>query len=100
MITLFKTISIILLVYYGLKIILKLAAPYIMKYFSKKLAARFGADFSNTTAPNTSQKKEGEITIDKVPNTKKASGFTSSNNGSILSQAVKVSLNQPFLPLP
>tara|TARA_B110000037_G_scaffold41280_1_gene51030 strand:- start:458 stop:610 length:153 start_codon:yes stop_codon:yes gene_type:complete len=42
-----------------------------MKYFSKKLAARFGADFSNTTATNTSQKKEGEITIDKVPNTKK-----------------------------
>ena len=73
MITLFKTISIILLVYYGLKFILKLAAPYIMKYFSKKLAARFGADFSNTTAPNTSQKKEGEITIDKVPNTKKGS---------------------------
>jgi hypothetical protein len=53
MITLFKTISIILLVYYGLKIILKLAAPYIMKYFSKKLAARFGADFSNATPPNT-----------------------------------------------
>ena len=73
MITLFKTISIILLVYYGLKIILKLAAPFIMKYFSKKLAARFGAGFSDTTAPNTSQKKEGEISIDKVPNTKKAS---------------------------
>ena len=73
MITLFKTISIILLVYYGLKIILKLAAPYIMKYFSKKLAARFGADFSNNTPSNTSQKEEGEITIDKVPNTKKTS---------------------------
>tara|TARA_B100000787_G_scaffold33343_1_gene22887 strand:+ start:919 stop:1179 length:261 start_codon:yes stop_codon:yes gene_type:complete len=73
MITLFKTISIILLVYYGLKIILKLAAPFIMKYFSKKLAARFGAGFSDTTPPNTSQKKEGEISIDKVPNTKKTS---------------------------
>ena len=73
MITLFKTISIILLVYYGLKIILKLAAPFIMKYFSKKLAARFGANFSDKTPPNTSQKKEGEISIDKVPNTKKTS---------------------------
>ena len=73
MITLFKTISIILLVYYGLKIILKLAAPFIMKYFSKKLATRFGAGFSDTTPPNTSQKKEGEISIDKVPNTKKTS---------------------------
>ncbi|CAI8292656.1 MAG: Uncharacterised protein [Flavobacteriaceae bacterium] len=73
MITLFKTISIILLVYYGLKIILKLAAPFIMKYFSKKLAARFGAGFSDKTPPNTSQKKEGEISIDKVPNTKKTS---------------------------
>ena len=73
MITLFKTISIILLVYYGLKIILKLAAPFIMKYFSKKLAARFGAGFSDKTPPNTSQKKEGEISIDKVPITKKTS---------------------------
>ena len=73
MITLFKTISIILLVYYGLKIILKLAAPFIMKYFSKKLAARFSANFSDKTPPNTSQKKEGEISIDKVPNTKKTS---------------------------
>ncbi|MDA9284191.1 hypothetical protein N9P61_01660 [Flavobacteriaceae bacterium] len=32
-----------------------------MKYFSKKLAARFGADFSNTTAPNTSQKKRARL---------------------------------------
>ncbi len=73
MITFFKTILIILLVYYGLKIILKLAAPYIMKYFSKKLAARFGANFGNMTPPNTSPEKEGEITIDKTPNAKKPS---------------------------
>ncbi|MFT7667272.1 MAG: hypothetical protein ACI9O8_001618 [Patiriisocius sp.] len=72
MITFFKTILIILLVYYGLKIILKLAAPYIMKYFSKKLAARFGANFGNMTPPNASPEKEGEITIDKAPHVKKA----------------------------
>ncbi len=73
MMTFLKTILIILLVYYGLKIILKLTAPYIMKYFSKKLAERFGADFGNMKPPGASQEKEGSVTIDKVPNTKKKS---------------------------
>jgi len=42
MITLFKTISIILLVYYGLKIILKLAAPYIKVPNTKKASKTVG----------------------------------------------------------
>ena len=71
--TFIKTLLTVLLVYYGLKIILKLAAPYIMKYFSKKLAARFGANFSNTASTNNAQKKEGEDTIDKVPTKQKSS---------------------------
>jgi hypothetical protein len=72
MISFLKAILIILLVYYGLKIILKLTAPYIMKYFSKKLAERFGVDFGSMTPPNTPSGKEGKITIDKTPNSKKA----------------------------
>ncbi len=71
--TFIKTLLTVLLVYYGLKIILKLAAPYIMKYFSKKLAARFGANFSNTASTNNAQKKEGEVTIEKVPTKQKTS---------------------------
>ena len=71
--TFIKTLLTLLLVYYGLKIILKLAAPYIMKYFSKKLAARFGANFSNTASKNNAQKKEGEVTIEKVPTKQKTS---------------------------
>ena len=71
--TFIKTLLTVLLVYYGLKIILKLAAPYIMKYFSKKFAARFGANFSNTASTNNAQKKEGEVTIEKVPTKQKSS---------------------------
>jgi len=71
--TFIKTLLTVLLVYYGLKIILKLAAPYIMKYFSKKLAARFGANFSNTASTNNAQRKEGEVTIEKVPTKQKSS---------------------------
>ena len=71
--TFIKTLLTVLLVYYGLKIILKLAAPYIMKYFSKKLAARFGANFSNTASTNNAQKKEGVVTIEKVPTKQKSS---------------------------
>ena len=73
MIAFIKTVLIVLLVYNGVKIILKLVAPYIMKYFSKKLAARFGANFSNTASTNNAQKKEGEVTIEKVPTKQKSS---------------------------
>jgi len=44
-----------------------------MKYFSKKLAARFGANFSNTASTNNAQRKEGEVTIEKVPTKQKSS---------------------------
>jgi len=66
-----KTILFILLFYYGFKILSRLFAPLIMRYFSKKMQEKFGAqfkDFANQQKQHTKQKeKEGEITIDKMP---------------------------------
>jgi Flp pilus assembly protein TadB len=40
-----RTILIILLVWYGVKILMRLFAPYLVKYMSKKMQERFGQQF-------------------------------------------------------
>ncbi|MBU3822327.1 DUF4834 family protein [Flavobacteriaceae bacterium XHP0103] len=67
---LLRTILIILLIYYGLKIISRIFAPVIIKYFAKKASERFGGQFNGHQPRKEAPKKEGEVTIDKMPNTK------------------------------
>jgi len=68
---LLRTILIILLIYYGLKIISRIFAPVIIKYFAKKASERFGGQFNNhQNQYKKAQRKEGEVTIDKMPNRK------------------------------
>lgn len=64
-----KTILIILLVYFGVKIFARLFAPVLFKYVTKKAEKKFGQQFGNHQAKQP-PKKEGETTIDKIPNTK------------------------------
>ncbi len=69
-----KTVLIILLVYFGLKFILKLVWPYIVKYLTKKAGEKFAQSFGqnpfeNAQTKNPSQKKEGEVVIER-PTTK------------------------------
>ncbi|MCB0445062.1 MAG: DUF4834 family protein [Gelidibacter sp.] len=68
-----RTILIILLIWYGIKILSRLFAPYLVKYMTNKVQERFGAQFQNYQQPHTSREKEGETVIDKVPNTNKTS---------------------------
>ena len=71
MITFLKTILVILLVYFGLKFIIRWATPYLMKYVAKKAGQRFEQAFNGTQANSNSRKeKEGKVTIDKVPHKK------------------------------
>ena len=64
--TFLKTILIILLVYYALKIILKFSKPFMMRYVAKKANERFGQGFGqNSYNTNNSTQTEGDITIDK-----------------------------------
>ncbi|MFV0566958.1 MAG: DUF4834 family protein [Flavobacteriaceae bacterium] len=65
-----RTILIILLIYYGLKILSRLFAPLLFKYISKKAEQRFGGQFGSFRQQQEPQKKEGEITIEKMPNQK------------------------------
>lgn len=61
-----RTILIILLVYYGIKILTRMFAPYLVRYMSKKMQQRYGGQFQQYQEPRT-QQKEGETVIDKIP---------------------------------
>ncbi|WP_410005072.1 DUF4834 family protein [Aequorivita nionensis] len=67
MMTFLKTILIVLLVYFGLKFLIRLATPYLMRYISKKAGQQFEQFFGNDPNMNAQREKEGSITIDKNP---------------------------------
>ena len=69
---LLKTILIILLVYYGFKFLSRLFAPFLARYVQKKAAERFGQHY-NSYQNQENPKKEGEISIDKMPPKTKSS---------------------------
>ena len=66
---LLRTIFIIVLVYYIFKVLSRIFAPFLMKYAAKKAEERFGGQFQKQPKQEP-LKKEGEISIDKMPNTK------------------------------
>ncbi len=75
--TFLKTLLIILLVYYGVKIILKFAKPFILSYITKKANDRFGQAFGqNPSQTSTTNQQEGEITLEKTQANTKTSKST------------------------
>ncbi|MEZ4803097.1 MAG: DUF4834 family protein [Gelidibacter sp.] len=71
---LLRTILIILLIYYGVKILARLFAPYFVQYMSKKMQERFGQQFQQHQNYNGgSRPNEGETIIDKMPHQQKTS---------------------------
>lgn len=65
-----RTILILLLIYYGIKILTRLFAPFLIKFITKKAQQRFGGQFDPFQKQQRQQKpnKEGDVTIDKMPN--------------------------------
>ena len=74
---LLRTILIILLVYYGFRVLTRLFAPFLLKYAAKKAKQKFGQQqfggFQNRTQQNQKHQKTGETVIDKMPNQNKTS---------------------------
>lgn len=68
-----KIILIFLLVYFALKFIFRLAAPYLMRYLFKKAGQKMNRAFNPDyhQEKKSSKQKEGKITVDKVPERKK-----------------------------
>ncbi len=73
---LLRTILIILLIYFGLKILSRIFAPLLLRFVAKKAERRFGDQFGGFQNQNNSRndhRKEGETVIDKMPNKSKNS---------------------------
>ncbi len=62
-----KTLLILLLIYFGLKFIFKLAKPYLFRYFAKKAGQRFEEMFGNVDSSARPKKQKGDISIHKQP---------------------------------
>lgn len=71
-----KTLLIILLVYFGLKFLFKLVAPYLMRYLAKKTAQKFENAFGQSPFGQQQSDPEGSVTIDGAPSTKSKSKST------------------------
>lgn len=66
-----RTIAIIILVMYALRIIGRLFAPVMIRYVAKKAEKRFSDQYKQQAQYQQQQRaKEGETTIDKMPNRK------------------------------
>jgi len=63
-----KVILIILLIYYGLKILTRLFGPLLLRYVTKKAGERFQQQFQKHQ--NTYSKSGDEVTEDKKPKQK------------------------------
>ena len=78
MISFLKTILVILLVYLGLKFLLRLLSPYIMRFIAKKVAQRFKNTFGENPIQQTQKQDQDEMTIDgsskKTPTNGKSVG--------------------------
>jgi len=65
-----KIILILLLIYYGVKILSRIFAPLLVRYVAKKAEQKFGDQFGQSQRRQQEQNPEGEITIDKIPKSK------------------------------
>ena len=74
---LLRTVLIILLFYFGFKILARLFAPILLRFVAKKAEEKFGdqfGGFKNQANPQQPKnQKEGETVIDKMPNKNKTS---------------------------
>ena len=69
---LLKTILIIILVYYTLKLLARLFAPFLVKYAAKKFEQKFGNGYNYNSQGSEKNQKEGETVIDSVPKQQKS----------------------------
>ncbi|TRO66347.1 DUF4834 family protein [Christiangramia sabulilitoris] len=69
-----KTVLIVLLVYFGLKIFFRFFGPLILKWFMKKMGQKFEKQFNQQFGgAQRPPEKNGKVTIDKKPKGNKES---------------------------
>ena len=64
---LLRTILIILLIYYGVKVLSRIFAPFLVRFVAKKAEQKFGGYQNQANDRRRQKEKEGETVIDKMP---------------------------------
>ena len=64
---LLKTILIVILVYYALKLLWTWLAPRLLNYAVKKTSERFGQQFGDNQGYGRTQEREGETSVFQKP---------------------------------
>ncbi|WP_029034914.1 DUF4834 family protein [Salinimicrobium terrae] len=68
-----KVILIVLLIYFGLKLIFRWLGPIILRWVLKKIGKKFQQRFSQFDSGREQQRRQGEVSIDKKPKRKQKS---------------------------
>ena len=68
-----RTLLWIIGIYFVVKILSRLFAPYLLRFAAKKMEKRFGEQFGANQRPQQSKQKEGETVIDKMPSNESSS---------------------------
>ncbi len=68
-----RVILIILLIYFGIKILIRWFGPLLMKFILRKVGKQFEKKFNQFDTSGRGKKKEGDVTIDKKPKNKRKS---------------------------
>ena len=72
-----KTILIVLLVYFGLKILFRYFGPMLLRYFMKRMGRKFEQQFNQQFGgPQQQNNKKGKVSIDKKPKSGRESNKT------------------------
>lgn len=69
-----RVVLIVLLIYFGFKILIRWLGPLLLKYFLKKIGKKFEQNMGGFSNMGRPAKKEGEISIDKKPKSTPNSG--------------------------
>jgi len=76
---LIRTLLILALVYYGIKFLAKLFAPYLQKYAVNKMQEKFNQQYNGGASANEQREPEGKITVVAKPKSDK--GLNTDNTG-------------------
>ena len=62
-----RTLLWIIAIYFIVKILSRLLAPFLLRFAAKKMEQRFGDQFNRANPHQNANQKEGETVIDKMP---------------------------------
>jgi hypothetical protein len=62
-----RVILIVLLIYFGLKLILRWLGPILLRYILRKVGKKFEQKFGQFGAPGEQTRQEGDVSIEKKP---------------------------------